>query len=331
VNGSIDDLLENASAYEFFAALRLIEQSDPSAPPVGYAARPTTERHRLRHVPTLSFVANSIGAARTNNNRTEIDSQFLGLWGPQGPLPLHLTEYAMNRLRDAQDPTVTAFLDIFHHRILTLFYRAWADSQPQTNAERRLSDRFATFLGSFIGTGTADVANSDHFPDQARLRFVSGFARQRRDAEGLEQILNLYLQLPVRIEQFIGSWLEIPATELSRVGQQFSSLGHDATLGASVWHGASKIRICIGPLGLADFEKLLPDKDTTKKLIACVRSYLGDELDWEYQATLTANEVPQTELGGYGQLGWTTWLGSRNTEEPVGDAVLQPNLKSAVH
>ena len=105
---------------------------------------------------------------------------FFGLFGPHGPLPLHLTEYARNRLRQAGDPTFARFADIFHHRLLSLFYRAWANAQPTVNLDRPESDRFADYVGGAHRTGDARHAAARFAPRslQAALCRAAGLRRQ---------------------------------------------------------------------------------------------------------------------------------------------------------
>ncbi len=325
----LDNLLDDPTRFDFFSALAAIERALPDAPPIGYAPRPSDEAHRIEHSPNLAFVSSDVRAARHDANRIRLETHFLGLFGPNGPMPLHITEYAYHRLRDARDPSLTGFLNIFHHRLLTLFYRAWADAQPQAIARGERKLRHERYVGSLLGIGTPDFDQLDHFPDTAKLRLASAFIHQRRDAETLERILSAYLTHNVHIEQFVGSWLEIPGTEYSRAGSQFCSLGVDATAGTRVWDGAARVRIVIGPLTRTDFERYLPDSDACARLVACVRFYLGDELDWEYQLLLKADDVTPVRLGQAGKLGWSSWIGDRSDDAAADDVVLHPKLSLA--
>ena len=71
--------------------------------------------------------------------------RLFGLFGPHGPMPMHVTELARERLRAHQDPTLARFSDIFHHRLLALFYRSWAQNQPTVQHDRPKNDRFAAW------------------------------------------------------------------------------------------------------------------------------------------------------------------------------------------
>jgi type VI secretion system protein ImpH len=66
----------------------------------------------------------------------------------------------------------------------------------------------------------------------------------------------------------------------------------------------------MGPMDFDTYRKLLPDGASLKRLEAWVRNYIGDELAWDLQLVLRADEVPQTRLGMVGQLGWSSWAHS---------------------
>ena len=122
---------------------------------------------------------------------------FFGLFGPDGPLPLHLTEYARDRSRNHRDPSLQRFADIFHHRALSLFYRAWANSRPTISFDRPEDDRFALYTGALIGLGMESLRNRDAMPDLTKLHFAGHLSCQTRHAEGLASILSEFFKMPV--------------------------------------------------------------------------------------------------------------------------------------
>ena len=103
--------------------------------------------------------------------------RLFGLLGPNGPLPLHITEYARERMRHAGDQTLSRFLDIFHHRFVTLFYRAWAQAQPHVNHDRPAEDRFASYVGAFVGLLPAAFRERDALPDLAKFFHAGALIR----------------------------------------------------------------------------------------------------------------------------------------------------------
>ncbi|HSH96453.1 MAG TPA: type VI secretion system baseplate subunit TssG, partial [Roseimicrobium sp.] len=151
---------------------------------------------------------------------------------------------------------------------------------------------------------------------------------QTRCADGLEAILRDYFQMPVRILTFFGHWLHLSEHSICRLGEnpETGTLGHSAVIGSKVWDCQLKFRVRIGPVDLAQLRRLLPGTDAFLRLQCWVRGYSGDEYLWDVQVVLKKEEVPAIQLGGSGQLGWTSWVKSRPTERDAEDLVLEPNL-----
>jgi len=255
--------------------------------------------------------------------------RLFGLLGPNGPLPLHITEYARERLRNAGDPTLSRFLDVFHHRFLSFLYQAWAQAQPHVNLDRPESDRFAVYVGAFLGVSPPSLRHRDGVPDEAKFFHVGTLVRSVRNAEGLAAILRQFFDVPVTIEEFVGHWLELAQSERTCLGREDAVLGSGAVLGESVWDRQSKFRVRLGPLGFAEYASFLPGKDPLAEMVDWVRLYLGFELDWDLHLVLRRDEVPRLQLkggqappGGEGRLGWTTWLGSRRSDLDADDLCL---------
>ncbi len=247
--------------------------------------------------------------------------RFLGLLGPNGPLPLHLTEHALQRLRQG-DATFSRFLDLFHHRFLMLFFRAWAQAQPTVSLDRPHDDRFSQYVGALIGLGMPTLRKRDSVPDFAKLHWAGLLARHVRNAEGLRAILFGYFRVPIAIEQFAGHWMRLAEPERTRLGMRGCVLGQDAVIGEQVYDRQHKIRVRAGALSLADYESFLPGGERLRKLVDWIRFYLTFELIWDLQLVLKCAEVPASRLGGSQRLGWSTWLGARRAQEDADDLAL---------
>ena len=59
-----------------------------------------------------------------------------------------------------------------------------------------------------------------------------------------------------------------------------------------------------------------------------VRNYAGDTLAWDVCFVLNRAEVPDTRLGQYGRLGWTTWLKPRRETADAADLRLDASADS---
>lgn len=326
---SIDkSLLENPYDFGFFQAVRLLECANPEKPLLGTGVRPSDDVVRLEQEVSLNFSPSTITAYKYRESYSvpHLSTAFFGLFGPNGALPTHITEYAFQRLKHHHDPTFIRFVNLFQHRMFSLFYRAWANAQPTVNFDRPEEDRFKTYVGSFIGLGLESNQNRDDITDQLKLHYSGHFSCQAKHAEGLAAILHGYFGLIVEIEEFIGEWLDIPDDSICRLGdsEQTGCLGTTVILGDKIWSRQNKFRIILGPMGIELYKLMLPTGDSLKKLVSIVKNYIGIELGWDIQLILKNKEVPQTCLNNTAQLGWTTWLGERSTQLNAEDLVLKP-------
>jgi type VI secretion system protein ImpH len=328
--------------YDFYQTLRRLECLYDQKPRWGMALRPVDEPVRLGQDPDLSFAPAPLASLDLGKDGAppRLQVRLFGLLGPNGPLPIHLTEYARHRLRHAGDPTLSRFLDMFHHRFLALFYRAWAQAQPHVNRDRAGEDHYLTYVGTFIGLAPASLRNRDTVPDLAKLFHVGTLVRQVRDADGLASIIRQFFRVPARLEEFVGHWLVLSKrdrTYLGPEGRAGKALGISAVVGSRVWDHQSKFRIHLGPLTLDQYESFLPatrrDPDgqprrgtPLRKLVDWVRFYLCLELDWDVRLHLKRDEVPALKLGAKGQLGWTTWLGTRTSAADADDLFLNAEM-----
>jgi type VI secretion system ImpH/TssG family protein len=207
--------------FGFYEAMRRLEALHSDRPRLGRSARPAQDAIRLSQEPAVVFTPSSLSGWETDaeGGAPRLAVSFFGLFGVDGPLPLHLTEYAQNRRRNFRDPTFKRFADIFHHRLLSLFYRAWADSRPTVSFDRPADDRFATYVGALVGLGMGSLRDRDAMPDLTKLHFAGHLANQTRHAEGLATILSSFFIVPVRVECFIGAWLTLQDREMTEISR----------------------------------------------------------------------------------------------------------------
>ncbi len=328
-------LRDTPQSFGFFAAMRTLEALNPDRPRFGRSTRPAQDLLRLAQEPSLSHAPASLAGFErgANGHADRLLVQVFGLFGPDGPLPLHLTEYARDRRRNHGDATFQRFVDLFHHRALSLFYRAWADVRPTVAFDRPEQDRFAHYLRAFIGLATPGLRDRDAMPDLTKLHFAGLLGGQTRHAEGLAQILSAFFKMPVRVESFCGAWLPLPAADWSRLsdGARTAELGRSALLGRRVWSRQHKFRLVFGPLTLSEYERLLPGGLSFHRLVPIVRNYAGDVLLWDVTLILRAAEVPPIRLGQTGRLGWTTWLMPRKADRNAADLSLNASADRAAN
>ena len=326
--GLFQELRQAPYRFDFFTALRRLECSFPNQARIGTSSRPSEDPVRFGQEPSMAFAPSTLSAFQSGRDGfpPRLLELFFGVFGPNGPLPLHLTEYARDRLRNADDPTFARFADIFHHRFLSLFFRAWADAEPTNGLDRLDDDRFSNLVGALSGLGIPAVRDRDAMPDFAKFFFIGRISNQTRNAEGLLAILKYYFAMPVNLQEFIGEWLDIPWHSRLRLGESLltGALGQTATLGERVWECQSKFRLTFGPLSMDDYQRMLPGGSSLQSLIAIVRNYIGDEYDWDVHLILKKEEVKPTQLGKFGQLGWTTWMTDRPPDNDLDQLYLNP-------
>jgi type VI secretion system protein ImpH len=323
----IAELARDPFGFDFFRAVRLLENSRRDLPRIGYSASPAEDPVRFKQNPSLAFAPSTLEKFEPGPEGAppRLAVRFFGLLGPNAPLPPHLTEYAYERILHHGDRTFAEFLNVFNHRLISFFYRAWAANQKAVDLDRTDDPRFAMFVGSFLGIGMEGLRNRDAVQDWAKLYFSGRLACQTRNAEGLEAILGEYFEIPARIHTFMGRWLSLPADSVCRLGEtpQTGSLGATAIAGSRIYDCQLTFRIRLGPMNLADYERLLPSGEAFKRLKGWVLNYCGEHFFWDAQFALRANEVPQIQLGIRGRLGWTTWLKSQPFAADAEDLVLQ--------
>lgn len=304
--------------WDYFHALRCIDAFHADKPRLGTARRPADEAVRLGQPADLSFAPAAISnvALNAQGGVPRIDVRFFGLFGPNGPLPLHLTAYARERSLHKGDHTLQRFADLFHHRLLLLFYRAWAQAQPTVNLDRPAEDRFADYVGSLLGVGGPEWRDRDAAPTHAKLFFGGPLSRQVRNADGLQALLSAYLRMPVRVESFAGHWLRLLPAERTRIGRRrgtrqspAAQLGRNAVLGDAVFDRQHHVRLHVGPVDAKAFEALLPTGSALPAVKALVAHYIGLELGWDLQIRLHPEACRPARLGRQGRLGWTSWVG----------------------
>lgn len=301
--------------YHVFQALRLIEAAYADRPRLGESRRPRQDPVRLTQEPELAFPTSTVASFRRRDEGgpLRLANLFFGLFGPHGPLPLHITEYARDRKRNHGDPTMVAFANVFHHRMASLLYRAWRTGEPAPSLDRPGVDAFGQNVAAFTGHRGAAFAGRDAMPDMAKRYFAGHLSQGQRSESGLLAMLSGFFRAPVEIRSFIGSWLHFEAADLWRLGARrpAARLGESTTLGARVWSRQSKFSVRIGPMDLEGYRRLLPGGESLRQLQDIIRNSQGDALEAEVNLVLRGDAVPKARLGAFGALGWTTWIGHR--------------------
>jgi type VI secretion system protein ImpH len=329
-SSEIAELLEREPwMFDFFQAVRLLERSSPGRKPVGRFVRPSTEVARFGAHPSLAFPASQIQSMKRRPGEPPfLEVNFMGLAGPLGMLPHSYTELLMERIRQ-KDTALRDFLDLFNHRMISLFYQAWEKYRFTIAYERGERDRFSHHLLDLIGLGTPGLQDRQDVSDDSLIYYSGLLSMNTRSAVALEQILTDYFEVPVAVEQFVGAWYPLDAENQCHIGEETGwseQLGWGAVTGNEIWDQQSRIRIRLGPLTFDGYRNFLPGESGWRELRALTRFFARGEFDIEVQLVLNRAEVPPCQLGdaapGAPQLGWSTWTKSREMDRDPDETVL---------
>jgi type VI secretion system protein ImpH len=316
--------------FDFFQAVRLLERIAPERRPVGRYGTPRTEAARFTADPALPFPASQIQEIDFGaDGPPKVSVNFMGLNGPLGVLPYAYSELVLDRLRQ-KDPALRDFLDLFNHRIISLFYQAWEKHRFAVAYERGELDRFSHHLLDLIGLGSRGLQDRQDVDDVSLIYYSGLLGLNTRSAAALEQILVDYFDVPVEVQQFVGAWRPMDEANQCRVGEETGpseQLGWGAVVGDEIWDQQTRIRLRLGPMTFERYREFLPDGAAWTELRALSRFFTRDEFDVEVQFVLRREDVPACELGdeaaGAPRLGWSTWVKSAPFQRDCDDTVLQ--------
>ncbi len=317
-------------AFSFYQALRRIENKNSQKARIGYARKPSDDAIRIGQEPFLNFAQSSLsGFDKSSKPAPYLAVLFFGLFGPNGPLPLHLTEFARERIRNDGDDSLVKFVDVFHHRFLSFFYRIWSDASPAANLDRRDEDKYTRQVNQLVGLHQGAEMATDALPNSSKLHFSGRLISQTRNIEGLLAFLSGLFTVSIKVKEFVGQWLTIEASDWLKIYSFGGShqLGMTTTLGGRAWECSCKFRLAIGPLTLEDYQSLLPGGVSQQRLISAVKTYIGEEYDWDTNLMLKGSEAKQPQLGIFGQLGWTTWLVDGPVDQVLTDLIINPTAE----
>ncbi len=309
-------LRDEPYSFEFFQAVRILEKLFPERETVGRDALPDREVARFRSRISFDFPPSEIDRIEetidelTGDEKIEIFVNFMGMVGASGVLPSHYTELVLDRIRH-RDTAMWAFLDIFTHRAVSMFYQAWGKYRFPIGYERG-GGEFTQYLFDFAGLGTKGLRGRMSVDDEALLPYAGLIAQKPHSVNALQNILSDYFGFGAKVDQFFGQWLPIEPPDRSYLGQKNNVLGVSAIAGTSVWSQQTKFRLMLGPLDFKQFQELLPSGEANKKLGSIVRFMMGSEMDFDAVLLLTGGQVPGTVLTTRAlrkpMLGWTTYL-----------------------
>lgn len=322
----VDRLLARPEEFEFFQALRLLEQVSQSqygdASAIDFSSNTS-----------LSFPGSSVSKITSKEEEEEEEDgrkhwqaevKLFGLTGSAGVLPYHYSEMVQQRLR-LRDRGLKSFLDLFNSRLIHLFFKAWRKYRlPFAYEHHKLigksgEDSFTRAISSLAGLGTPSLKNDLPIEGDSLLGLSGILSRPVRSAIAVEQALQYYFDLPIVIKQFQGQWLDIPEDTQSKLPSSTlpfgmnCELGKNTILGSHGWQIQSKFSVMIKNISYAQLMELQPRGRKMQQLRELTRLLTRNEFDFDIVITTDAVSIPELKLDSDSNkpplLGWNTALG----------------------
>ena len=351
-SGVIGALLKHPYRFEFFQAVRLLEQAYAKA---GVRSGVVGELVRFRNSLLLSFPPSEIEALNAvetaaasaaqmplggddmRNVTYELTPTFIGLTGPVGALPRHYTEKLIEREALFRDRAARVFLDIFSNRMVAFFYQAWKKYRLHFLYEQDRKNLFTPLMLSLVGCDHArlradlELGNRDIYDES--IAHYAGIARHRPvSAANVQHMLEDYFGIRVRFEQFVGRWFSIPPDQRTTLAGSYAELGVSSFCGERTWQRQTKIRILLGPLSREEFMSFLPYGNAARGLSRMLALTLGQSFEFEVRLVLKKEGIFSASLGREDQparLGWDTFLQSQAASNDSSDAMYEVEATAA--
>lgn len=314
--GLIPKLLREAHHFSFFQAVQLLERLNPEAPAIGREGPATQETLRFRPALSMAFQNADVNGIKVvsdqeGRERYVMETTFLGLYGTSSPLPNY---YSEDLLQETDEDSLTrGVLDLFHHRLISLFYRCWEKYRYYVQFRRLATDEFSRRMLCLIGLGVARPPEGAAVPPVRLLRYAGLLTQKPTSAASLECAASDYFSgLPARITPNVRRWVTIAEDRRSRLGQANTVLGVDLHAGERAQDRSGKFRLSLGPMGLEAFVAFLPGERDFRAVDEIVRLFVTDRLRFEIEVILRKDEIPEFRLGEDfigARLGHTSWLG----------------------
>ncbi len=313
-------LFREPRRFRFDAAVRVLAAAARTADLAAAA--------RFRSPPGLAYPPADIlsVAPAADGQPPEVAAGGIGLTGVAGVLPRPFTELVTAASR-RRSPAMHDFIDMLAHRFVAFFAAAGAKYRLNRVAETAAAsdaagpasapDRASEALLAVTGYATPDLVPRLAVGVEPLLHYAGLFASRPRSAEKLAALVSDWLGRKVEIVQFVGAWLPLPpdqrtALAAGRKPGNWNRLGVDAAIGVRAWDLHARIILRIGPLDLAAFAALLPDRAGLQRLVSLVRAFLGFEIAFAVNPVLAGPEVPPLRLDPAAdpapRLGWNSWI-----------------------
>ncbi len=340
-NALLKRLLARGWEFDFFQAVWLLERYGGGRVPVGHRGPVGDESFRFRPDVSLGFPPTDVRRithctdTAGNASYYQVEVTFMGLYGVSTPLPLH---YATDILRSvaqfsaaptnvvepesldshrADDPSaqstpVRDFMDIFHHRLVSLFYRSWLKYRYDKTFGMPDRDTITDYLLWLIGCPRKHNGTAPGIPPIRMLRYAGILTQRPRSATTLEGMLeDFWEDLPIEAQQCVGRWVPVSPADQNSIGVANSRLGSDLTVGEQVYDLSGAFNLTVGPMDWTTYLLFLPGEQRFTEMRALVGRYCADPLSTAVELRLHPGEIPELRLvsdDDGSRLGFTSWV-----------------------
>ena len=311
-----EQLYDRFYEFSFYKAVDLLENFNGDRKKIGKTLEPGKESVRFSVKPGFAFPPSDISEIKKNSTtgQAEMEVAFMGLIGPSGLLPNWYNELAIEREKN-KDHALVEFFNLFHHRLISLFYLAWKKQRFPENYQPGAGDRLSRYLLSLAGLGTSGMPGKLGVPRES-LTFYSGLlSLPTASAASIETVIEYFSGAKTQVEQFVQRSVPLEKDDWTSLGSAHATLGHDAVCGTEIKECQTKFSVNLGPVGYKKYMRLMPVGDLLFPVFSMVRYMVGIEFEFEIRIFLKKEEVPMCVLGEKGPgaplLGWTSWTSTK--------------------
>jgi type VI secretion system protein ImpH len=311
-----------ATRFSYYRLIYLLQRLFPDSPRLGHTGPARDERIRVRADPDLVFSASDVTqmAYETypdGEKRAQVSAAFMGLYGAVSPLPFHYVETIALGVHQGEPQPVRELLDVFHHRLFSLVYRAWSKYRLSVGYLSAGKDTFTRRMFCAVGLdGFADHENFTLHPFYF-LKFAPLLASKSRSARGLEVVLHELLgDIGVGIEQFVGHWTLIERPLRNKLGVANHQLGESLVIGRYVYDGSGRFKVKLGPLEYDDYLSFLPGGHRRPFMQSIINTFTPGIHDVMLELHVDLDAAPRFQLGSprAATLSRTAWLGGSGAQ-----------------
>ncbi len=263
----------------FFELMRRVEMLERErGGPVRHVRR-SPPWLRIEQPAEMQFASTEVSIVRVeqasfidvgDHPEVNVVQRHFGLFAPYGPLPLYVTEHAMQEKRFERNAAFERFVNVACGDLAWLHYIAWSSMHPVLGYERARNP-FVERVTALANANGRLVGDRD--VQACRRAFPGMYCAPRRSLAELGRMLSGYFRVPLRVVPRYGRWISVPPE--SRGGRRLGAW----RLGARIWDVQHSMEILIGPIGADEFHRWKHRSATAMALCAVATDFVDGRID----------------------------------------------------